>query len=54
MAEEEVACHSSDGDAAVFVIRKSGKGFPAQVSWTCTDGDAIYGQHYTVKEGRLW
>ena len=50
---EHVTCPSEDGEAVVVVVRKGGNAFPAVVTWSVDDGDAVFGKHYSLNEGKL-
>lgn len=49
----DLTCNSEDGDAAVIALRKLGHDFPAEVSWSTRDGDALIGQHYESEGGKI-
>ena len=53
MQDEQVTCSSEDDEVHVAVIRKSGRAFATEVTWSAQDGDALAGQHYAAKEGRF-
>lgn len=49
----DLTCNSEDGDAAVIALRKLGHDFPAEVTWSTRDGDALMGQHYESEGGKI-
>ena len=51
MGSNQVTCSSEDDEAHISVIRKFACAFAAQVQWSATDGDALFGKHYNLKEG---
>ena len=53
MQDEQVTCSSEDDEVHVAVIRKSGRAFATEVTWSAQDGDALAGQHYAAKEGKI-
>ena len=51
MLSEQVTSSSEDGEVFVPVVRKMGSSFPAKITWSCVDGDAVFGDHYNLNEG---
>ena len=52
MLSEQVTSSSEDGEVFVPVVRKMGSSFPAKITWSCVDGDAVFGDHYNLNEGK--
>ena len=51
LLSNQVTCSAEDGEVPITVVRKSGSAFPAEVNWSCADGDAEFGKHYSLNEG---
>ena len=51
MKANEVNGSSRDGEANVTLLRKIADEFPATVSWSASNGSAIYKTHYTLNQG---
>ena len=51
MSSDKITGSSEEGEVLLKINRKSGNAFPAEVSWSAQDGDALFGEHYDLNSG---